>query len=108
MINKEQIPQKKVKGLSVEQVKHIAKLARIELTEQEKKKFTKEFSAILDYIERLKSCDTSKVEPMAQVTGLENITRQDQAKPQKPEVKCQILEGVPKKKGDYIKVKAVL
>jgi len=108
MISKEQAPQKKGKGFSAEQVKYIAKLARIELTEQERKKFIKEFSTILSYVEKLESCDTSKIEPTAQVTGLENITREDQAKCQMSNVKSQMLDGVPKKKGDYVKVKAIL
>ena len=47
-------------SLTKQQVEHIASLARLELTDQEKEKFTKELSSILDYFEQLKEVDTEK------------------------------------------------
>ena len=64
-------------ALTPAQVRHIAKLARLTLTEAEEKKYAKELSAILNYIDKLKEVDTSKVEPTAQVTGLKNSFRED-------------------------------
>jgi len=67
--------------ISKEEVKHIAKLARLGLTEEEIEKFQKELSAILDYIEKLKEVDIEGVEPMSHSIKLENVTRQDAAHP---------------------------
>jgi len=94
--------------ISKKEVQHIAKLARIDFSEKELLKLSKQLSAILDYIEKLKEVDTSKVEPTAQVTGLENVIREDKSKIQNPKSKIQILNGVPRKKDGYVKVKAVL
>jgi aspartyl-tRNA(Asn)/glutamyl-tRNA(Gln) amidotransferase subunit C len=63
--------------LTEAQVRHIAKLARLTLSDAEVKKFASELTAILDYVEVLKEVDTSKVAPAAQVTGLQNSLRED-------------------------------
>ncbi len=63
--------------LSRDQVLHVAKLARLGLSEQEIEKFQKELSSILDYVDILKEVDTEGVIPTAQVTGLMNVSRQD-------------------------------
>lgn len=94
-------------SLSIKEVEHIARLARIELTEQEKEKFATQLSAIFDYIAQLKEVDTSRTEPTAQVTGLENITRVDAVKSSDPETREKILDAAPMREGDYLKVKAV-
>lgn len=64
--------------LSKEQVEHIASLARLKLTEEEKDKYSEQLSAILDYMGKLQSVDTSRVEPTSQVTGLANVMRDDE------------------------------
>lgn len=95
-------------SLTKEQVKHIADLARIEITEAEKEKFAEELSAVLGYIEQLKEADTSKVSATNQVTGLINVTREDIVENCDEETKKKILDGAPMKEKNYIKVKAVL
>ncbi len=65
-------------SLSDDEVRHIAKLARLELSDAEVKKFSKELTSILQYIEVLNELDTENVEPTAQVTGLTNVFREDQ------------------------------
>lgn len=94
--------------ISKDQVKHIAKLARIELNETEKEKFAKDLSSILDYIDKLNKVDTSKIKPISQVTGLENITRSDDTKYELPDTRSKILKEAPKRKGDYIQVPKIL
>lgn len=100
--------------ISKEQVEHMAKLARIELTKEEKEKFTKELSSILNYVDKLNKVDTSKMEILGQITGLENVMREDEPvkKPQqlrdKQETRDKILKESPNKTGDYIKVSKVL
>lgn len=64
-------------SLSPTQVRHIAKLARLTLSDKEVEKFSRELTQILDYIEKLKEVDTKGVEPMSQITGLSTITRTD-------------------------------
>lgn len=60
-------------------VKHVAKLANLPISADEEKKFEKQLSEILSYVEKLKEVDTKNVEITSQVTGLENITREDEA-----------------------------
>ena len=67
--------------LTEEQVRHIAKLARLQLSNAEVKKFSRELSSILEYIAMLNELDTEKVEPTSQVTGLTNVFREDEIQP---------------------------
>ncbi|MDD5623256.1 MAG: Asp-tRNA(Asn)/Glu-tRNA(Gln) amidotransferase subunit GatC [Candidatus Peribacteraceae bacterium] len=64
-------------ALSPAQVRHIAKLARLEISDAEVEKYARELSAILDYVEKLKEVKTEGVEPTAQVTGQANVFRSD-------------------------------
>ena len=89
-------------------IKHIAKLARLGLTEKERKKFQKELSAVLDFVEKLNEVKTEKVEPTAQVTGLENVSRPDKGRAKSKREGEKLLELVPETKDGYLKVKAVL
>ena len=61
-----------------EEVKHIAKLARLGLTEKEVEKFQEELSSILGYIDKLKKIEVSKVKPTSHPKEVENITRKDE------------------------------
>lgn len=63
--------------LTKEKVKHIGKLANIELTPEEIKTFQKQLSEILDYVNKLQELNTSNIEPTSQVTGLQNVFRED-------------------------------
>lgn len=62
-------------------VKHVAKLANLPLSENEEKKFDKQLSEILTYVEQLNSVNTKDVEITSQITGLENVTRDDKSTP---------------------------
>lgn len=95
--------------ISKEQVKHIAALARLSLSEKELKKFQKELSAILDFVEKLNKADTGKAEPIKQVSGLKNVMREDNVKKieGQRDFRKKFLENAPATKGGYLKVKAV-
>lgn len=67
--------------LSVDEVKHIAKLSKLDLTSSELTKFQEQLSKIVDYISQLSEVDTSNIEPTSQTTGLENVFRVDEVKP---------------------------
>ncbi|TSC53164.1 MAG: aspartyl-tRNA(Asn)/glutamyl-tRNA (Gln) amidotransferase subunit C [Parcubacteria group bacterium LiPW_39] len=89
-------------------VNHIAKLARLGLTEEEKDRFAKDMTNILDFVKKLEEVDVVNTEPTAQVTGLENVTRPDQTSHRETEeTRRQILANTPETKDNYIKVKAV-
>lgn len=64
-------------ALTKDQVRHIAKLARLRLTDAEVEKFTTELTSILQYLDMLQEVDTKNVAATAQVTGLTNVFRDD-------------------------------
>lgn len=64
--------------LTEEQVRHTAKLARLNLTDEEVKKFAGQLSGVLEYVDILKEVDTEGVEITSQVTGLKNVMRKDE------------------------------
>jgi aspartyl-tRNA(Asn)/glutamyl-tRNA(Gln) amidotransferase subunit C len=66
--------------LSDEEVRRIAKLARLELTEDEVKKFSHQLSDILGHAKMLDEVDTGGVEPIAQITGLKDVFFKDERK----------------------------
>ena len=87
-------------------VLHIAKLANLPLSKEEIKKYEKQLSPILDYIEKLKQAKTDDLPETSQVTNLENVTRQDKTIPSFSQV--QALSGTKKTLNGSFKVKAIL
>ena len=67
--------------LTPEQVRHIAKLSRLDLKEDEVPRYASQLTNILTYIEVLNEVKTDGVAPTSQVTGLENVTRADVVSP---------------------------
>lgn len=65
--------------LSADQVKHVAKLANLPLSEEEVEKYSQQLSGIVEYIEKINQADTKDVEATFNVTGLSDVTRQDEA-----------------------------
>jgi aspartyl-tRNA(Asn)/glutamyl-tRNA(Gln) amidotransferase subunit C len=93
--------------LSPQQVEHIADLARLNLSEDEKERYAEELSVVLDYMEKLEDVKTDGVEPTAQVTGLKNKTRADEPQDISDEKRKDILDEFPQQDGDMLKVKSV-
>jgi aspartyl-tRNA(Asn)/glutamyl-tRNA(Gln) amidotransferase subunit C len=92
--------------LTREDVKHIALLARLGLTEEDIDKFREQLSVILDNFEILKKVDTTDVEPTAQSIALKNVFRDDSAE---PSYKVEdVLANAPQQDENYFKVQAVL
>jgi len=96
-------------ALSEKDIEHVANLARIELGNKEKKKYTEELSVILDFVNQLQELDTSNIEPLYQVTGLVNSTRKD-GKPLFLDGSHidEMISQAPESENNFIKVKAVL
>jgi len=96
--------------ISREQIEHIAKLARMELTDKEKEKFSTELSSILDYIDKLNQVETKIVESISQITGLENIVREDASRKEdtRSDIRDKFIKAAPAKKDNYFKVPKIL
>lgn len=67
--------------LGREDIAHVAKLAKLALTPSEITKFGTQLSEVVSYFEELNEIDTSAVEPTSQTTGIENVLREDEEKP---------------------------
>lgn len=92
--------------LTEKEVSHVAKLAKLTLTDQEIKKFQSQLSEVLSYIDVLKKLEIKNVEPTSQVTGLENIFRPDRpGKSLSPE---EVLKNANQKNDGLFVVKAIL
>ena len=76
-----------------EQVLHVAKLARLRLTDEEVERMASELSSILDHVERISSLDLEGVEPTSHVVELENVMRVDEPRPSLPRERA--LEQAP-------------
>ncbi len=64
-----------------EEVEHVAQLARLELTEEEKDLFTGQMDAILAYVDKLNELDTANVVPTSHAVPMENAFREDEVRP---------------------------
>lgn len=64
-------------SLSRDQVKHVAKLANLPLSETEEELYSKQLSKILDYVEQLNKVNTSGIDPIYNISGNTNITQKD-------------------------------
>ena len=91
--------------LSKKEVEHIAKLARLCLSEEEKQKFARHLSSILNYVDQLKKIDTKGVEPIGNIVGLSNVFRKDRITPSSLAKK--LLDSAPETKDRYLKIKGV-
>lgn len=100
--------------LTKDQVEKIANLARIELSEKEKELYSEQLSEILGFVEKLNGIDTEGVAKTSQVTGLENVYREDvadertQVDKDKMKNRKKLLANAPAQKDGYIKVKQIL
>ena len=94
--------------LTKEEIQHIANLARLELTEEELEKYGSQLSDVLSYIDQLKEVDVTDTEPTAQVTGLENVLREDVIENWNEQEKQSALNEAPELEDGQYKVKRVL
>ena len=92
--------------LSREQVLHIARLARLGLTEAEVDRFREQLSNILENFEALQQIDTSNVPPTAQSITLQNVIKNDETAASLPP--NQILANAPRREGEFFRVRPVL
>lgn len=95
-------------ALTRQQVKHIAELAKLQLSDDETTRMTQQLSAILDYAARLQELDTEAIPPTASVVPLQNVMRDDVVAPSLP--RDEALANAPDQddKHEFFRVKAIL
>ena len=94
------------KKIDQAQVKKVARLSRLELTESEIEEFTGQLSAILDYVEKINELDTTDVEPMAHCLPISNVFRHDCVRESLGTEKA--LANAPQRDGKFFKVPKIL
>jgi len=93
-------------SISIQDVEHVAKLARLDLSEEEKQTYMKQLNAILQYADKLNELDTDQVEPTSHVMELVNVTREDERRSSWPIE--QVMKNAPEEDEGQFKVPAVL
>ena len=94
------------KKIDQEQVRKVAKLSRLELTDAEVEEFTGQLSAILGYVEKLNELDTADIEPLAHCLPVSNVLREDSAKDSLGTEK--VLANAPQRDDEFFKVPKIL
>jgi aspartyl-tRNA(Asn)/glutamyl-tRNA(Gln) amidotransferase subunit C len=92
--------------IAPEQVRHVAKLARLALDEQQLQRFAPQLESILEYVAQISEVDVSGVEPLAHALPLSNVLREDVIGPSLPLEK--VLQNAPDTDGPFFKVPKVI
>ena len=92
--------------LSLEEVRHIATLARVGMTEEEMEQLREQLSDILEHFEVLKQVDTTDVPPTSHPIAMGNVLREDQASPSF--TREEIMSNAPQEEEGHFKVKLIL
>jgi len=93
-------------ALTAEEVRHIATLARVALSDDEVERFRAQLSGILEHFQVLNDIDTADVPPTAQTLNLNSVQRPDEVQPSLP--RTEVLRNAPRTEDGYIRVRAVL
>jgi aspartyl-tRNA(Asn)/glutamyl-tRNA(Gln) amidotransferase subunit C len=92
--------------LSREEVRHVAALARLGLTDEEERRLQHQLSSILEHIAALDRVDTAAISPTAQVVALTNVMRDDEVRPSLP--REAVLRNAPRQSNGFFEVHAIL
>ncbi|WP_010529622.1 Asp-tRNA(Asn)/Glu-tRNA(Gln) amidotransferase subunit GatC [Lentibacillus jeotgali] len=92
--------------ISKDEVKHVANLARLAITEEEADMFTDQLSSIIEYAEQLNELDTEHIEPTTHVLDLKNVMRKDE--PKEWISRDEALKNAPDKQDGYFRVPSIL
>ena len=93
-------------NITPEDVRHVARLARLELSEAELERMRAEMDAILAYMDKLRSLDTTGVEPTSHAVPLRNVMRDDEPRPSLP--RDDMLANAPDRAGDFFRVPRII
>jgi aspartyl-tRNA(Asn)/glutamyl-tRNA(Gln) amidotransferase subunit C len=90
----------------LEQVEHVARLARLSLTEEEAERYTSQLAAILEFADQLQELDVSDVPPTSHVVPIHNVLREDEERPGLSREAA--LAGAPDSEDGQFRVPAIL
>ncbi|MGK2848760.1 MAG: Asp-tRNA(Asn)/Glu-tRNA(Gln) amidotransferase subunit GatC [Minisyncoccota bacterium] len=93
--------------LNIEEVRHIALLARIGLKENEQEQYQKDLSIVLDFFRQLEQVSTDEIILSDEVVGFRDVARHDDVVDCGPEQRRMLLANVPETKNGFVKVKSV-
>ena len=93
------------KKITIDEVKHIAKLSKLEISDDELEYYVAEMDKMINHFNMLSKVDTSKVEPMTHVSDIKNVTRVDKAEHLKS---SDALKNAPETFGRFIKIPKIL
>lgn len=88
--------------ITIKDVEHVAKLARLELTEEEKEKFTKQLGDILKYVDEMNEVDTTNIEPLSHPIDFVNVMREDKMVCE--HTKAALMQNAPEEENGFFKV----
>lgn len=88
--------------ITIKDVEHVAKLARLELTEDEKELYTKQLGDVLKYVDQMNEVDTTNVKPMTQVIDFVNVMREDEVC--YDQTKEELMANAPEEENGFFKV----
>ncbi|MBN2093787.1 MAG: Asp-tRNA(Asn)/Glu-tRNA(Gln) amidotransferase subunit GatC [Candidatus Zambryskibacteria bacterium] len=94
-------------SISKEDIKKLADLARIEMTEKEIEKLSTEIDDILDYIGQISHFTKASRDEFDE-NQIRNVMREDESDPEKPDSREELIGEFPEREGDYLKVKKIL
>ena len=95
-----------MKEISIEDVEHVAMLARLELSREEKQAMTSQLRDVLRYVEKLNELDTEAVEPTAHILPVRNVARADTLRPSLDPK--DVLRNAPRRTGELFQVPRVV
>ena len=93
--------------ITLKELEHLATLARIKLSDEDKQSLLGEFDSILKYIDQIKAVDANLADGV-QMGRITNVTRADEAKPISNEERENLLNLAPQRVGDFIAVKKII
>ena len=88
--------------ITIKDVEHVAKLARLELTEEEKELYTKQLGAVLEYVNQMNEVDTSNVKPMSHAIDFVNVMRDDEV--YYDHTKEELMANAPEEENGFFRV----
>lgn len=88
-------------------IEQIATLARLAISDAEKDRYAKDLSVVFEYMDMLNEVDVADILETCQVTGLEDVVREDRAVPCDEETKKKLIAAFPDRVGNLLKVPAV-
>jgi aspartyl-tRNA(Asn)/glutamyl-tRNA(Gln) amidotransferase subunit C len=92
--------------ITLGEVEHVARLARLALSPEEKERMRQELDGILAYIDKLRALDTERVEPTSHAVPMTNVMREDAPRPSLP--RADMLANAPDPSGDFFRVPKII